>query len=298
MKIKPIFKIKFSKKIKYAILLILILLLIAAITYGIELFRKSELARKIEYVNDVKDDIKLNDGESIINVIKEDINRTSDSSYVVLVATEEYSTKKLSKLSGNLEQYKNVSVIYLNKQDNIIKRYDAHKSFNPNMSFEIIKNDTNENEKYVVVKDQDAGNILILKYNGEEFVDVIKSSFNIDDLLGYTVNATFSEENKNVLKVKLDNYNRSYLTANTEEISLDFSEQNVNKDTYRTSYLANKINKFEFFTENGIIKLKCIQNILYKTNNDENLANNVGFVNTIFTLKDSKLAYEKVEVVK
>ena len=79
---------------------------------------------------------------------------------------------------------------------------------------------------------------------------------------------------------------------------MDFSEQNVNKDTYRTSYLANKINKFEFFTENGIIKLKCIQNILYKTNNDENLVNNVGFVNTIFTLKDSKLAYEKVEVVK
>ena len=102
MKIKPIFKIKFSKKIKYAILLILILLLIAAITYGIELFRKSELARKIEYVNDVKDDIKLNDGESIINVIKEDINGTSDSSYVVLVATEEYSTKKLSKYNQNI----------------------------------------------------------------------------------------------------------------------------------------------------------------------------------------------------
>ena len=115
--------------------------------------------------------------------------------------------------------------------------------------------------------------------NDNEVVDIQDGIIDITknttkgDFLGYTIYTSRDENNEKILKITLDNYDKSYLKEYAKEAQLDFKDSNVDND--------------------GKLELVTTQNILYSL---EDSTQTIGKVEITFSIEDKKLTFKSVEV--
>lgn len=278
------------KRLKRAIVLVILFSLIG---FGIHLlykFESSESGLKITYEKEVSSKIDLEDN-SIIKIYKKDVNDDKKVDYVFIMGKEKRSNDDI--LNSTLELYKKVSFVIIDgKTDEVIK-YDTQKDYKPEVTLKITEDEKN---RYFLISDYN-GNVELLKIKDNKVVDITKNTAS-EGLLGYTIYTAKDKENENILKVSLDNYGKSYLKEYKEEKKLDFTEAVVELDKYRETYLRDKISKCEFkdMNNDGILEFVTTQYILYSLDDSVTKNKTVGKVEIYYELKDDKLVYNKVEI--
>lgn len=293
-------KISLKKKILLTILIIAILGIIGTVMYFKESYETSEKGKTSKYYEEIKDKLPLDEKRVVISMKKYDLNSDGIEDYVGITGIKKYhdEDKNIFKdLDSNIELYKDVEVVYIDGSSKEPKKYATEMSFYPELNFEIKEDEKN---KYLFASDENSGNVILLVLKDNELKNIVKDSIQAD-FNGYTINVTFDEENTSKIKVKLDNYARSYLNEVTDVTELEFEDKTINKDNYRATYLANKFCSFKLEDVDGDNKLELIgiQNILYLNDNKKQMKKNEGTVETIFKINDEqKLEYNKVEIKK
>lgn len=286
-----------KKKILLTILVVAILGIIATALYIKEAYESSEKGLTKRYSKEVADVLNLEEKRTVISMKKIDLNDDGIEEYIGITGIEKYHddvTEPLPDITSSIELYQNVELVYIDGASRELKKYISEKSFYPEVKLEI-KND--EKNKYIFVSDENSGNVLLVILKDNELVNIVKNSIQAD-FNGYTINVTFDEENKSKIKVKLDNYARSYLQAITDEKVLEFEDKNVNNENYRPTYLANKFCSFKLEDVDGdnILDLIGVQNILYLNDNKKQFNKTAGVVETLFKINDNKIEYNKTDV--
>ncbi len=290
-----------KKKIGLTILVVVILVSIGLVMFFVDRYNNSIKGITAKNYKEVADVLTINENQKLIELLKEDLDNDSNLDYIGIIGEPKYKDKdesasvdELSKLTSPLEMYNNLEVVFINGSTKEIKKYNSEMSFDFNVNFEI-KSDNNI--KYIFVNDDSSGNVLLLHLQENELKDVIKDSIS-SDFNGYTITITFDSENTSKIKIKLDNYARSYLNQVNEEYTLEFENKEINKDNYRPTYLANKFCNFklEDIDNDGILELIGIQNVLYLNITNDELPQIAGTINTIFKVNEGKITYNNVEV--
>lgn len=288
-----------KKKILLAVFLIIVLAIIASIMYYKDVYKNSEKGLTKKYYLEIQETLPLDEKRSMICMKKFDFNGDEVEDYIGITGIEKYYEEKdgvLKELTSTLELYQNVEIVYIDGKSKEVKTYVSDMSFYPELNLEIKQDEKN---KYIFVSDKNSGNVLLLKLKDNELLNIVKNSIQAD-FNGYTINVEFDAENSSKIKVKLDNYARSYLHEMTEEKIIEFEDKNINKDNYRATYLANKFCSFklEDVDEDNIVDLVGIQNILYLNDTKKDLLKTAGVVETVFKINEDKIEYNKVEVKK
>ncbi len=278
------------RRLKKAILLVILFSIIGIGVYALYEFKASETGLKMLYEKEVSSKIEIGEN-TIIRIYKKDINDDKTSDFVLIMGKEKRSSE--DALNSIVERYDDVSFAMINGKTNEVYKYNTDKSFEPEVTLKIVED---ENNRYFLISDYN-GNINLLRLNEEKLVDIINNTTK-KDFLGYTIYTKKDEENPNILEVSLDNYNKSYLKEYKDIKKLDFTESSVDLSKYRETYLRDKISKFEFKDTNndGILEFVTTQYILYSL--DENATSNktIGKIEVYFNIKDNKLIFDKVEI--
>ncbi len=288
-----------KKKILLTVLVVVFIGILATI-FGIkEVYESSESGMSKKYFKEVKDIVNLDEQRTLISMKKFDFNSDGTEDYIGITGIKKYHEdikEPLKELDSSIELYQNVEVLYIDGASNELKKYVSEKSFYPEVKLEIRNDDAN---KYIFVSDENSGNVLLLTLTENGIENIIKNSIQAD-LNGYTINVTFDSENTSKIKVKLDNYARSYLNAITEEKELEFDDKNINEQNYRPTYLANKFCSFKLEDVDGdnILELVGVQNILYLNDAKKKMTKTTGVVETVFKINGNKIEYNKTEVKK
>lgn len=278
------------RRLKKAILLVILFSIIGIGVYALYEFKASETGLKMLYEKEVSSKIEIGEN-TIIRIYKKDINDDKTSDFVLIMGKEKRSSE--DALNSIVERYDDVSFAMINGKTNEVYKYNTDKSFEPEVTLKIVED---ENNRYFLISDYN-GKINLLRLNEEKLVDIINNTTK-KDFLGYTIYTKKDEENPNILEVSLDNYNKSYLKEYKDIKKLDFTESSVDLSKYRETYLRDKISKFEFKDTNndGILEFVTTQYILYSL--DENATSNktIGKIEVYFNIKDNKLIFDKVEI--
>lgn len=278
------------KRLKKAILLVILFSIIGIGVYALYEFKASETGLKMIYEKEVSSKIEIGEN-TIIRIYKKDINDDKALDFVLIMGKEKRSSD--DALNSTIERYDDVSFAIIDGKTNVVKKYNTQKSFEPEVTLKIVEDEKN---RYFLISDYN-GNINLLRLNEGKLVELIKNTTK-KDFLGYTIYTKKDEENKNILEVSLDNYDKSYLKKYKDIKKLDFTESSVDLSKYRETYLRDKISKFEFKDTNndGILEFFTTQYILYSL--DENATSNktIGKIEVYFNIKDNKLNFDKVEI--
>lgn len=287
-----------KKKITLSIIVILVFTLIGICIGMSKVYLQNDKIKTHKYKVEIEDILNLEGNKSVIRIIKEDIDYDQVQDYVVLLGEEKYdettNTSKYFNFNKTLEMYNNVSIEYINGATKEANRYNTNKSFGTDINVSLVEF---EGKKYILVSDTITGNASVLYLNENILKDCILDSFE-NNFVGYTIDASI-DDNEKKLKLRLDNYGRGYLERKTDEYVIDLNDTNVNNDTYRPTYMANKYGKFELkVNENNNLCIIATQHILYS--NDKNLDKNFGKINIIFNLDtgDNKFKFSAVNVEK
>lgn len=287
-----------KKKILLSIGVIVVLGIIATVMYFVDYYEKSEKGLTKKYYLEIQENLPLDEKRTMICMKKFDFNSDGNEDYVGITGVKKYHDDKseeyLKEITSEIELYQDVEIVFVNGQNKEVKKYVSDMAFYPEVKLEIKQDEKN---KYIFVSDENSGNVLLLILKDNELINIIKNSIQ-SDFNGYTINVEFDSENTSKIKVKLDNYARSYLHSMTEEKILEFEDKNVNKDNYRATYLANKFCSFklEDVDQDNILDLVGMQNILYLNDNSKKLSKTSGVVETLFKINGDKIEYNKVEV--
>lgn len=293
-------KLSLKNKILLTILVVAVLGIIATVMYFKESYENSEKGKTDKYYNEIKEELPLDEKRVVISMQKYDFNKDSQEDYIGITGVKKYrdEEKELFKeSSSNIELYKDVEIVYIDGNTKEPVKYATEMSFYPEVKLEI-KSD--EKNNYIFASDENSGNVVLLVLNENTLKNIVKDSIQAD-FNGYTINVEFDSENARKIKVKLDNYARSYLNEMTEEKEIEFEDENINNDNYRATYLANKFCSFklEDIDNDNRLELVGIQNILYLNDNKKKMEKNQGTVETVFKINDEqKLEYNKVEIKK
>lgn len=279
------------KRLKKAIILIILFSLIGVGVHFLYEFSSSESGLKMIYEKELSSKFDL-EGSSVIRIYKKDINNDKELDYIFIMGTEQRSSE--DTLNSTLELYKNVSFVIVDGKTSEAIRYDTNKDYKADVVLKVVED---ENNRYFLISDY-SGNVELLKINdNNEIISIIKNTTS-NDLLGYTIYTSRDEENTNILKVTIDNYGKDYLNEYKDEKQLDFSEVSIDLSKYRETYLRDKISKFEFKDTNndGILEFVTTQYILYSL--DENAVSNktVGKIEVYYDIKEDKLVFNNVEI--
>lgn len=282
-----------KKKFLYAFLLILFLVFIGGMVFLLEKYQETEVA----FVSQCKKEIKtvLTDEEknNIVKVIKSDINADGVEDYILLEGNKIQVHTENNNNDATLDLYNTVSVIFVSGSTHEKIKYETSTSFQKQLTMKLY---TCKQGTYIAVEDNEGITMFLLELKGSAWVNYIAETFP-DGLKGYTIKADFDKEDENKFKIKLDNFGRDYLPENTEEYVLDFTDTGITKEAYRQTYLANHFNDFEVrITEEDMLEVVCIQNVLYLNVDVATLPKTAGKVETIFELKENKLTYKKLVV--
>ncbi len=288
-----------KKKILFTICLVIFLTSIGTCVFFIKQYYKTDEGKTKIYKEELKDRLNLQGNKTVIKIIKEDINSDNVEDYVVLLGDEMFEDKDttknndIKKMFSNVEMYNNISVDFIDGSSNETKRFDTKKSYGTEVN---VQTCSDKDTKYVAIYDNTTGNFSLIYVKNSEIRGVIADSIK-GDLCGYTIEANFKKDDGTKLIVKLDNFGRDYL-GEKEDTELDYTGTDVNKDNYRSTYMANKFCDFKINKdENENLEIVGIQNILYS--NKENLEKTVGKVETKFKVNDDKkLSFKQVEVIK
>ncbi len=291
---------KMKKKIWLTILVVVVLGAVGAGVYFVKSYNNSEKGLTKKYYAEIKESLPLDEKRTLIKLIKSDFNLDNVEDYIGITGIEKHSDESNSinsKINSTLELYQNVEIVYIDGKSKELKNYASEMSFYPEVKLETKNDDKN---RYIFVSDESSGNVVLLILRENNLVNIVKDSIQ-SDFNGYTINVTFDAENSSKIKIKLDNYARSYLTAVNDEMPLEFEDKNINKDNYRATYLANKFCKYklEDIDNDNRLELIGIQNVLYLIDADSNtdMEKTAGVLETTFKIDDNnKLVYNKVEV--
>lgn len=293
-------KLSLKKKILLTILVVAILGIIGTVMFFKESYETSEKGKTDKYYSEIKDKLPLDEKRVVIQMQKYDFNKDSQEDYIGITGVKKYRNeeKELFKESAsNIELYKDVEIVYIDGNTKEPVKYATEMFFYPEVKLQI---KTDEKNSYIFASDENSGNVVLLVLNEKELKNIVKDSIQAD-FNGYTINVEFDSENAKKIKVKLDNYARSYLNELTEVKEIEFEDESINKDNYRATYLANKFCSFKLEDIDGDNKLELvgIQNILYLNDNKKKIEKNQGTVETVFKINnDNKLEYNKVEIKK
>lgn len=299
-------KIKFKRfkvtNLKSKILKTMILLVIfAVIGVCVYLYKKNENTAEYatkRYQNEISDLIDIGKENSIIKIVKEDLNDDGVDEYICLYGKVIYSSSTSSvDISKNIVMYQNVSLIFVDGATKEVVKYESTKSFYNNINLSIKESD---GKKYIFVNSMDCDSVVLIRKQDNTIIDVIKDSFG-DSLTGYTISyKNMGEDEKQKVTMKLDNNATSYLGLKVDDYTLDFTDKNVDLNNYRHSYLKNKYSNFSLgnLDEDSSLEFVGIQNVLYLNNGnkDETLAKTLGKIKVIFDLQDDKLTFKDVNV--
>ena len=278
------------KRLKKAILLVVLFTLIGLGVYFLYRFESSESGLKIAYEKEISSIVDLADN-TIIKIYKQDLNDDQVLDYVFIMGKEKRSSE--NALNSTLEVYNDVSLVLIDGASSEEKIYETKKDYKPATNLEIIDN---KNEKYFLIYDE-TGSVDLLKLEENSLVNIIKKTTS-DNLLGYTIYTSKNEENESILEVTLDNYGKDYLKKYEETKILDFSELSIDLSKYRETYLRDKISKFEFknIDEDEELEFVTTQYILYSLDDSVTENKTIGKIETYFNINDDKLVFDKVEI--
>lgn len=278
------------KRLKKAILLVVLFTLIGLGVYFLYRFESSESGLKIAYEKEISSIVDLADN-TIIKIYKQDLNDDQVLDYVFIMGKEKRSSE--NALNSTLEVYNDVSLVVIDGASSEEKIYETKKDYKPATNLEIIDS---KNEKYFLIYDE-TGSVDLLKLEGNSLVNIIKNTTS-DNLLGYTIYTSKNEENESILEVTLDNYGKDYLKKYEETKILDFSDLSVDLSKYRETYLRDKISKFEFknIDEDEELEFVTTQYILYGLDDSVTENKTIGKIEIYFNINDDKLVFDKVEI--
>ena len=278
------------KRLKKAILLVVLFTLIGLGVYFLYRFESSESGLKIAYEKEISSIVDLADN-TIIKIYKQDLNDDQVLDYVFIMGKEKRSSE--NALNSTLEVYNDVSLVVIDGASSEEKIYETKKDYKPATNLEIIDS---KNEKYFLIYDE-TGSVDLLKLEGNSLVNIIKNTTS-DNLLGYTIYTSKNEENESVLEVTLDNYGKDYLKKYEETKILDFSDLSVDLSKYRETYLRDKISKFEFKNRDEDEELEFVTTdyILYGLDDSVTENKTIGKIEIYFNINDDKLVFDKVEI--
>ena len=289
--------ISIKNKILLTILVVVVLGGIGTAIYLQESYKSSEKGLTKKYFSQIQETLGLDEKRVPIIIHKTDFNSDGAEDYIGITGIEKHDEEKNKNTfnDSTLELYQDVEVIYIDGNSNEVKKYACEMSFYPEVKLEIKEDEKN---KYIFISDQSSGNVVLLILKDNEFHNVIKDSIK-SDLNGYTINVTFDKDNTSKIKIKLDNYARSYLNEINDEKELVFEDTSINSDNYRPTYLANKFCRFRLEDEDqdNILDLVGVQNILYLIDqNSKELTKTAGVVETLFKINDGKISYNKTDI--
>lgn len=278
------------KRLKKAILLVILFSLIGFGIYFLNKYQDSEVGLKKIYEKEVSNKVDIEDN-TIIRIYKRDINEDKNLDFVFIMGKEKRSST--DALNSTLEMYNDVSFIIIDGKTNNVIRYDTNTSYESEVTLKISED---ENDRYFLISDYN-GNVDLLKLRDNEIIDIINNTTS-KEFLGYTIYTNRDEENPSILKVNLDNYGKEYLKEYKDVKSLDFTNSSIDLKSYRETYLRDKISKFEFrdINNDGILEFVTTQYILYSLDDNVTANKTIGKIEVFFNIEKDKLVYNKIEI--
>ena len=277
------------KRLKKAILLVILFSLIG---FGVNLvykFNSSESGLKLIYEKEVASNYDLGEN-SVIRIYKKDLDNDKVLDYVFIMGKEKRTSENI--LNSTVELYQDVSFVIINGSTNEVTKYDTEKEYKADVNLKIVEDEQNI---YYLISDYN-GDVDLLETKDGSVVNITKNTTD-QELLGYTIYTSKDEENSKI-KISLDNYNKNYLNEDKDEKKLDLSELSLDLSKYRETYLRDRISKFDFRDTNndGILEFVTTQYVLYSL--DESLTENktVGKVEIFYDIKEDKLVFNRVEI--
>ena len=277
------------KRLKKAILLVILFSLIG---FGVNLvykFNSSESGLKLIYEKEVASKYDLGEN-SVIRIYKRDLDNDKVLDYVFIMGKEKRTSENI--LNSTVELYQDVSFVIVNGSTNEVTKYDTEKEYKADVNLKIVEDEQN---RYYLILDYN-GDVDLLETKDGSVVNITKNTTD-QELLGYTIYTSKDEENSKI-KISLDNYNKNYLNEDKNEKQLDLSELSLDLSKYRETYLRDRISKFDFRDTNndGILEFVTTQYVLYSL--DESLTENktVGKVEIFYDIKEDKLVFNRVEI--
>lgn len=277
------------KRLKKAILLVILFSLIG---FGVNLvykFNSSESGLKLIYEKEVASKYDLGEN-SVIRIYKRDLDNDKVLDYIFIMGKEKRTSGNI--LNSTVELYQDVSFVIVNGSTNEVTKYDTEKEYKADVNLKIVEDEQN---RYYLISDYN-GDVDLLETKDGSVVNITKNTTD-QELLGYTIYTSKDEENSKI-KISLDNYNKNYLNEDKDEKQLDLSELSLDLSKYRETYLRDRISKFDFRDNNndGILEFVTTQYVLYSL--DESLTENktVGKVEIFYDIKEDKLVFNRVEI--
>ena len=279
------------RRLKRAIMLVALFLLIGIGVYLFFKYEASDAGLKRMYMNEVSQKYDLKD-DKIIDIEKKDVNNDKTDDYIFIIGKEERSDS--NSLNSIVELYKSVSLVIIDGKNNDVKQYDTGKDFKVDIDLKICED---ENQRYFLISDGSGNISLNVLDESDNLVDIIKNTTQ-NEYLGYTIYTNKNSENKEILNVNIDNYSKDYLNEYTDTVELNLVENNIDISQFRETYLRDKFSNFELkdINNDGILEFIGYQYILYSLDETVTVNKTVGVIETIFNIEDNKLNFNSVNI--
>lgn len=279
------------RRLKRAIMLVVLFLLIGIGVYLFFKYEASDAGLKRMYMNEVSQKYDLKD-DKIIDIEKKDVNNDKTDDYIFIIGKEERSDS--NSLNSIVELYKSVSLVIIDGKNNDVKQYDTGKDFKVDIDLKICED---ENQRYFLISDGSGNISLNVLDESDNLVDIIKNTTQ-NEFLGYTIYTNKNSENKEILNVNIDNYSKDYLNEYTDTVELNLVENNIDISQFRETYLRDKFSNFELkdINNDGILEFIGYQYILYSLDETVTVNKTVGVIETIFNIEDNKLNFNSVNI--
>lgn len=280
-----------TRRLKRAIMLVVLFSLIGTGVYLFFKYESSDEGLKRMYINEVSQKYDLKDNK-IIDIEKKDINDDKVDDYIFIIGKEERSDN--NSLNSIVELYKGVSLVIIDEKNNDVKQYDTQKDFKADVDLKICED---ESQRYFLISDL-SGNIALNVLNETgSLVDIIKNTTQ-NEFLGYTIYTSRNDENKDILKINIDNYSKDYLNEYNDTVELNLAENNIDISQFRETYLRDKFSNFELkdINNDGILEFIGYQYILYSLDETVTANKTVGVIETIFNIEENKLKFNSVNI--
>ena len=279
------------RRLKRAIMLVALFLLIGIGVYLFFKYEASDAGLKRMYMNEVSQKYDLKD-DKIIDIEKKDVNNDKTDDYIFIIGKEERSDS--NSLNSIVELYKSVSLVIIDGKNNDVKQYDTGKDFKVDIDLKICED---ENQRYFLISDGSGNISLNVLDESDNLVDIIKNTTQ-NEFLGYTIYTNKNSENKEILNVNIDNYSKDYLNEYTDTVELNLVENNIDISQFRETYLRDKFSNFELkdINNDGILEFIGYQYILYSLDENVTVNETVGVIETIFNIEDNKLNFNSVNI--
>ncbi len=277
------------RRLKRAILLVILFSIIGVGVYLFYEFEASESGLRFIYTHEVAKAMDLEDN-TIIKIYKKDINNDRNQDFVFIMGKEQRSGD--NALNSIVELYKDVEFVVIDGEKGEITKYKTQKEFKSDVALQIYED---EEEMYFLISDL-SGNVELYNLYYGDVIDIIGNTTD-KEFLGYTIYTNKDDKNSK-LEVSLDNFEKEYLKEYTKTKKFDLSELGINLLDYRETYLRDRFSKVELndVDNDGALEFVAYQYLLYDLDDTKQENKTIGEVKTVFEIKDNKLKFSKVEI--